>query len=72
MDITKLTHLQDWPDAKLSLSTTNPSISGCVPELGVQLLKFKQPVIMPKQREYSRRTMNKSLPPIRFNSYGQV
>ena len=39
---------EDWLDAKLSLSTANPSIGGSVPELGVQLLKFKQPVIMRK------------------------
>ena len=33
---------EDWTNAKLSLSTANPSIGGSVPELGVQLLKFKR------------------------------
>jgi len=37
---------EDWLDAKLSLSTANPSIGGSVPELDVQLLKFKQPVVV--------------------------
>ena len=33
---------EDWTNAKLSLSTANPSIGGSVPELGMQLLKFKR------------------------------
>ena len=41
---------EDWLDAKLSLSTANPSVGGSVPELGVQLLKFKQPVVVSKYR----------------------
>ena len=44
---------EDWLDAKLSLSTANPSIGGSVPELGVQLLKFKQPVVVSKYRSAS-------------------
>ena len=32
---------EDWTNAKLLLSTANPSIGGSVPELGVKLLKFK-------------------------------
>ncbi|XP_065891224.1 protein F37C4.5-like [Dysidea avara] len=55
---------EDWLDAKLSLSTANPSIGGSVPELDVQLLKFKQPVtIMPKRnmrRGYNERSKNTS------------
>ncbi|XP_065890127.1 protein F37C4.5-like [Dysidea avara] len=44
---------EDWLDAKLSLSTANPSIGGSVPELGVQLLKFKQPVVVSKYKSAS-------------------
>ena len=33
---------EDWTNAKLSLSTANPSIGGSVPELGMQQLKFKR------------------------------
>ena len=33
---------EDWTNAKLSLSTANPSNGGSVPELGVQLLRFKR------------------------------
>ena len=55
---------EDWLDAKLSLSTANPSIGGSVPELGVQLLKFKQPVtIMSKtmtRHGYNERKRNLS------------
>ena len=69
---------EDWLDAKLSLSTANPSIGGCVPELGVQLLKFKQPVIVPKPPKYSChamnkhscRAVNKSFPTTGFNIFG--
>ena len=46
---------EDWLDAKLSLSTANPSIGGSVPELGVQLLKFKQPVVVSKSKRTSHR-----------------
>ena len=49
---------EDWPDAKLSLSTANPSIGGCVPELGVQLLKFKQPTMVWKQKAAKSRHRN--------------
>jgi len=45
---------EDWLDAKLSLSTANPSIGGCVPELGVQLLKFKQPILVRKSFDHSK------------------
>ena len=44
---------EDWTDAKLSLSTANPSIGGSVPELGVQLLKFKR-VYMARHKYKSR------------------
>ena len=46
---------EDWLDAKLSLSTANPSIGGSVPELGVQLLKFKRPVVVSKSKCTSHR-----------------
>ena len=39
---------EDWTNAKLSLSTANPSIGGSVPELGVQLLKFKRVYVATK------------------------
>ena len=42
---------EDWTNAKLSLSTANPSIGGSVPELGVQLLKFKRVYMAPKSRK---------------------
>ena len=32
---------ENWTNARLSLFTVNPSIGGSVPDLGVQLLKFK-------------------------------
>ena len=41
---------EDWTNAKLSLSTANPSIGGSVPELGVQLLKFKRVYIARKSK----------------------
>ena len=39
---------EEWTNAKLSLSTANPSIGGSVPELGEQLLKFKRVYVAPK------------------------
>ena len=68
---------EDWLDAKLSLSTANPSIGGSVPELDVQLLKFKQPVtIMPKRnmrRGYNERSKNTSyMTTIGFEDIGYV
>ena len=41
---------EDWTNAKLSLSTANPSIGGSVPELGVQLLKFKRVYVARKSK----------------------
>jgi len=65
---------EDWLDAKLSLSTANPSIGGSVPELGVQLLKFKQPVTtMNKQhvlRGYNERSKHNYLATIGFDDFG--
>ena len=43
---------EDWTNAKLSLSTANPSIGGSVPELGEQLLKFKRVYMAPKSRGF--------------------
>ena len=43
---------EDWTNAKLSLSTANPGIGGSVPELGVQLLKFKRAYVAPKSRGF--------------------
>ena len=43
---------EDWTNAKLSLSTANPSIGGSVPELGVQLLKFKHVYIPRKSKRW--------------------
>jgi len=40
-------------NAKLSLSTANPSIGGSVPELGEQLLKFKRVHIARKSKAMS-------------------
>ena len=41
---------EDWTNAKLSLSTANPSIGGSVPELGMQQLKFKRARIAYKSK----------------------
>ena len=37
----------------MSLSTANPSIGGSVPELGVQLLKFKRVYITRKAKNFT-------------------
>ena len=44
---------EDWTNAKLSLSTANPSIGGSVPELGEQLLKFKRAYVTKRNKRIS-------------------
>ena len=39
---------ENWTNARLSLSTANPSIGGSVPDLGMQLLKFKRVYVASK------------------------
>ena len=34
---------EDWENAKISLSTAQPSVGGSAPKLGIQNIQFKQP-----------------------------
>ena len=43
---------EDWTNAKLSFSTVNPSIGDSVPDLGVQLLKFKRVYVASKSSAF--------------------
>ena len=66
---------EDWTNAKLSLSTANPSIGGSVPELGMQLLKFKRARVAYKSK--SKRLSSEAsyyAAPMRYcmNSYKTV
>ena len=47
---------EDWTNAKLSLSTANPSIGGTVPSLDMQLLRFKRVHIAYKSKRISERS----------------
>ena len=35
---------EDWENAKISLSTAQPSVGGSAPKLGIQNIQFKQPI----------------------------
>ena len=35
---------EDWENAKISLSTAQPSIGGSAPELPTRIIRFKRPV----------------------------
>ena len=43
---------ENWTNARLSLSTANPSIGGSVPDLGMLLLKFKRVYVASKSSPF--------------------